>query len=141
MRIKTSSIIFSQYNTLEGTSIIRVMYNGNTGSTRNIRFNVQDQSGGLDKDNFNLDLVTPTGVITHTNGSNGFHHCVITCDGSTDAYTSSSLGIKIYINGVLQTLTDNSNGGGIPDVPPGGETFSTLQIKLQLEDNLLMQTI
>ena len=68
--------------------------------------------------------------ITHTNGDNGFHHCVITCDGSTDAYTSSSLGIKIYINGVLQTLTDNSKGGGIPDVPPGGETFSITQIKL-----------
>ena len=80
----------------------------------------------------------PTGAITHTNGSNGFHHVVITCDGSTDAYTSSSLGIKIYINGVLQTLTDNSNGGGIPDVPPGGETFSVVQTKLQLEDNQLM---
>ena len=39
--------IFKEYNT-KGTSIIRVMYN-NTGSTRNIRFNVQDQSGGLIK--------------------------------------------------------------------------------------------
>ena len=58
------------------------MYNGNTGSTRNIRFKVQDQSGGLDKDNFNLDLSTPVGDVTHTNGSNGFHHVVITCDGS-----------------------------------------------------------
>ena len=57
---------------------------------------------------------------------------VITCDGSTDAYTSSSLGIKIYINGVLQTLTDNSNGGGIPDVPPGGETFSIAPNKIAL---------
>ena len=45
-------------------------------------------------------------------------------------YTSSSLGIKIYINGVLQTLTDNSNGGGIPDVPPGGETFSITPNKI-----------
>ena len=71
-------------------------------------------------------------LITHTNGSNGFHHCVITCDGSTDPYTSSSLGIKIYINGVLQTLTDNSNGGGIPDVPPGGETFSIAPNKITI---------
>ena len=121
---------FSQYNTMEGTSIIRVMYNGNTGSTRNIRFNVFDQSGGLDKDNFRLDLSTPVGDVTHTNGSNGFHHIAITCGGSANAYTSASLGIKIYINGVLQTLTDNSNGGGIEDVPPGGETFSIAPNKI-----------
>ena len=116
--------VFSQYNTFVGTSAIQVKYNGNTASTRNIRLNVLDQSGGLDKDNNRLDLSTPVGDVTHTNGNNGFHHVVITCDGSANAYTSASLGIKIYINGVLQTLTDNSVGGGIPDVPPGGETFS-----------------
>jgi len=115
---------FSQYNTFEGTSVIRVMYNGNTASTRNIRFNVQDQSGGLDKDNYNLDLSTPVGDVTHTNGSNGFHHVVITNSGGANAYQSSSLGVKIYINGVNQTLTDNSNGGGLPDVGIGTNTFS-----------------
>ena len=114
---------FSQFNTFEGTSVLRVMYNGNTASTRNIRFNVFDQSGGLDKDNFSLDLSTPVGDVTHTNGSNGFHHIVVTNSGGANAYTSASLGIKIYINGVLQTLTDNSDGGGIEDVPSGGETF------------------
>ncbi|QCW23022.1 putative carbohydrate-binding module [Synechococcus phage S-B05] len=123
---------FSQYNTFEGTSIIQVMYNGNTASTRNIRFKVQDQSGGLDADNYRLDLATPVGDVTHTNGSNGFHHIAITCDGSANAYTSASLGIKIYINGVLQTLTDNSNGGGIEDVPSGGETFSIAPNKIAL---------
>ena len=123
---------FSQYNTFVGTSIIRVMYNGNTGSTRNIRFYVQDQSGGLDGDNYKLDLSTPVGDVTHTNGSNGFHHIAITNSGAANAYTSASLGIKIYINGVLQTLTDNSNGGGIEDVPSGGETFSIAPNKIAL---------
>ena len=100
------------------------MYNGNTGTTRNIRFNVQDQSGGLDKDNYSLDLSTPVGDVTHTNGSNGFHHIAITNSGGANAYQSSSLGVKIYINGVNQTLTDNSNGGGLPDAGIGTNTFS-----------------
>ena len=115
---------YSQTNTFAGTSIIRVMYNGNTGSTRNIRFHVQDQSGGLDANNFKLDLSTPTGAVTHSNGSNGFHHIAITNSGGANAYQSSSLGIKIYINGVDQTLTDNSNGGGLPDAGDSGNTFS-----------------
>ena len=123
---------YSQSNTFVGTSILRVMYNGNTGSTRNIRFYVQDQSGGLDGDNYRLDLSTPVGDVTHTNGSNGFHHIVITNSGAANSYTSASLGIKIYINGVLQTLTDNSNGGGIEDVPSGGETFSITPNKIAL---------
>ena len=123
---------FSQYNTFEGTSIIQVMYNGNTETTRNIRFKVQDQSGGLDKDNFNLDLSTPVGGVTHTNGSNGFHHIAITCDGSANSYQVSTLGIKIYINGVLQTLTDNSNGGGLPDAGVSGNTFSIAPNKIAL---------
>jgi len=123
---------FSQYNTFEGTSIIQVQYNGNTASTRNIRFNVQDQSGGLDKDNYNLDLSTPVGDVTHTNGSNGFHHIVITNSGGANAYQSSSLGIKIYINGVDQTLTDNSNGGGLPDAGIGSSTFSIAPNKIAL---------
>ena len=80
--------------------------------TKNIRFHVQDQSGGLDADNYKLDLSTPADAITHTNGSNGFHHIAITNSGGANAYQTSSLGIKIYINGVEQTLTDNSNGGG-----------------------------
>ena len=115
---------YSQSNTFEGTSIIQVMYNGNTGSTRNIRFNVQDQSGGLDADNYKLDLSTPVGDVTHTNGSDGFHHIAITNSGGSDAYESSSLGIKIYINGVNQTLTDNSNGGGLPDAGIGTNTVA-----------------
>ena len=116
--------VYSQSGTFNGTSVIRVMYKGNTSGMRNIRFNVQDKSGGLDNALYNLDLDTPVGEITHTNGSNGFHHVVITCDGSTDAYTSASLGIKIYINGVLKTLTDNSRGGGLPDAGVGGNTFA-----------------
>ena len=115
---------YSQNNTFAGTSILRVMYNGNTGSTRNIRFYVQDQSGGLDGDNYRLDLSTPTGAVTHTNGSNGFHHVAITCSGAANSYQVSTLGIKIYINGVEQTLTDNSNGGGIPDAGVGDNTFA-----------------
>jgi hypothetical protein len=100
------------------------MYNGNTGSTRNIRFHVQDQSGGLDANNFKLDLDTPTGAVTHSNGSNGFHHIAVTCSGAANSYQVSTLGIKIYINGVLQSLTDNSNGGGIPDAGDSGNTFA-----------------
>ena len=123
---------FSQYNTFAGTSILRVMYNGNTGSTRNIRFHVQDQSGGLDADNYKLDLSTPTGAITHTNGSNGFHHIAVTCSGAANSYQVSTLGIKIYINGVEQTLTDNSNGGGLPDAGVGGNTFSITPDKIAL---------
>ena len=123
---------FSQYNTFAGTSILRVMYNGNTGSTRNIRFHVQDQSGGLDADNYKLDLSTPVGDVTHTNGSNGFHHIAITCSGAANSYQVSTLGIKIYINGVEQTLTDNSNGGGLPDAGVGGNTFSITPDKIAL---------
>ena len=123
---------FSQYNTFVGTSILRVMYNGNTGSTRNIRFHVQDQSGGLDANNYKLDLSTPTGAVTHTNGSNGFHHIAITCSGAANSYQVSTLGIKIYINGVEQTLTDNSNGGGLPDAGVGGNTFTITPDKIAL---------
>ena len=115
---------YSQNNTFAGTSILRVMYNGNTGSTRNIRFHVQDQSGGLDANNFNLDLDTPVGAVTHSNGSNGFHHIAVTCSGAANSYQVSSLGVKIYINGVLQSLTDSSNGGGIPDAGDSGNTFA-----------------
>ena len=115
---------YSQTNTFAGTSILRVMYNGNTGSTRNIRFHVQDQSGGLDGNNFKLDLDTPVGAVTHSNGSNGFHHIAVTCSGAANSYQVSSLGVKIYINGVLQSLTDNSNGGGIPDAGDSGNTFA-----------------
>ncbi len=115
---------YSQGGTFAGTSIIQVMYNGNTSTTRNIRFNVQDQSDGLDKDNYRLDLSTPVGDVTHTNGSNGFHHIVVTNSGAANSYQVSTLGIKIYINGVEQTLTDNSAGGGLPDAGVGGNTFS-----------------
>ena len=115
---------FSQHNTFEGTSILRVMYNGNTSGNKNIRFHVQDQSGGLDADNYKLDLSTPADAITHTNGSNGFHHIAITNSGGANAYQTSSLGIKIYINGVEQTLTDNSNGGGLPDAGVSSNTFA-----------------
>ena len=100
------------------------MYNGNTSGNKNIRFHVQDQSGGLDADNYKLDLSTPADAITHTNGSNGFHHIAITNSGGANAYQTSSLGIKIYINGVEQTLTDNSNGGGLPDAGVSSNTFA-----------------
>ena len=85
---------FSQYNTFEGTSIVRVMYNGNTGSTRNIRFNVQDQSGGLDKDNL-LDLSTPVGDVTHTMVVM-VSIMLFTCDGSTDAIHQQSWYQDLY---------------------------------------------
>ncbi len=114
---------FSAY-TFTGSSMIRVRYGGNTAGTRNIIFQVQDQSGGLSESSYNLDLATPTGAVTHTNGSNGFHHIAITCSGAANAYQVSSLGIKIYINGVLQSLTDNSNGGGLPDAGVGSDTFA-----------------
>ncbi len=115
---------FSQNNTFAGTSIIQVQYNGNTSTTRNIKFKVQDQSGGLDASNYNLNLDTPVGAVRHINGSNGFHHIVITNSGAANSYQVSTLGIKIYINGVDQTLTDNSNGGGLPDAGIGTNTFS-----------------
>ena len=123
---------YSQNNTFQGTSIIQVIYNGNTSATRNIRFNVQDQSGGLDKDNYRLDLATPVGDVRHINGSNGFHHIVITNSGGANAYQTSSLGIKIYINGTEQTLTDNSAGGGLPDAGIGSNTFSITPNKIAL---------
>ena len=123
---------FSQYNTFAGTSILRVMYNGNTSGNRNIRFHVQDQSGGLDADNYKLDLSTPTDAVKHNNGRNGFHHVVITNSGGANAYQTSSLGVKIYINGVNQTLTDNSNGGGIPDAGVSGNTFAITPNKIAL---------
>lgn len=123
---------WSQGGTFAGTNVIQVMYNGNTSTTRNIRFNVQDQSGGLDKDNYRLDLSTPVGDVRHTNGSNGFHHIVVTNSGGANAYQVSTLGIKIYINGVEQTLTDNSAGGGLPDAGIGSNTFSITPNKIAL---------
>ena len=70
--------------------------------------------------------------MTHTNGSNGFHHIAITCSGAANSYQVSTLGIKIYINGVEQTLTDNSNGGGLPDAGVGGNTFTITPDKIAL---------
>ena len=119
--------IFNAYslnNTFTNASMIRVRYTGNTAGNRNIKFTVQDQSGGLDESNYNLEFTTPADAITHTNGNNGFHHVVITNSGAANSYQVSTLGVKVYINGVLQSLTDASNGGGLPDAGVGGNTVA-----------------
>jgi hypothetical protein len=119
--------IFNAYslnNTFNNASMIRVRYTGNTAGNRSIKFTVQDQSGGLDESNYNLEFTTPADAITHTNGNNGFHHVVITNSGAANSYQVSTLGVKVYINGVLQSLTDASNGGGLPDAGVGGNTVA-----------------
>ena len=119
--------IFNAYslnNTFTNASMIRVRYTGNTAGNRSIKFTVQDQSGGLDESNYNLEFTTPADAITHTNGNNGFHHVVITNSGAANSYQVSTLGVKVYINGVLQSLTDASNGGGLPDAGVGGNTVA-----------------
>ena len=49
---------------------------------------------------------------------------MITNSGAANSYQVSTLGVKVYINGVLQSLTDASNGGGLPDAGVGGNTVA-----------------
>lgn len=89
----------SQNDTYNGTSFIECRYLGSN-STKAIR--VQWSVSGISK---RLTLITPDDSITR----NTWNHVVVTCGGNL---TSASHEVKVYINGVSQTLTpaDNSNG-------------------------------
>lgn len=89
----------SQNNTYNGTSFIECRYLGS--NSRN-SMRVQWSVSGIGK---RLTLLTPDDSMTR----NVWNHVVVTCGGDL---TSANNEVKVYINGVDQTLTptDNSNG-------------------------------
>ena len=103
---------FSQLGTFSGTSYIDLRWKGDANSRQRLRLQYA-VSGSSNR----LTIQTAVGTVA---SSNGWHHIVVTYDGSTDGLElNAPYTLKIYINGseVATTGTDFSDGDPVVGVP------------------------
>lgn len=102
---------FSQLGTFSGTSYIDLRWKGDANSRQRLRLQY-----AVSGSNNRLTIQTAVGTVA---SSNGWHHIVVTYDGSTDGLElNAPYTLKIYINGseVATTGTDFSAGDPIVGV-------------------------